>query len=117
MAHVLCALENAKSQRSEEISGRKQTSCGTQCESGVLAQEVADLAQLRDTILTENSLFLELGKGASVLGTSVLWHQIDDGVEHRAPGFVLHVGVVNGGDGVATGFGKQMRREWYVNII
>lgn len=110
VTHILRALEDTESQRSEEVSGCQQTSGRTQCESGVASQEIAHFAQLGKLILTEDSLFLQLGKYATVLGTSVLRHQIDDRVEDGAPGLVLNVGVVNVRNVVTAGEEKNIGR-------
>lgn len=95
VTHVLRALEDAERQRGEKIASGQQTGGRTQCETGVAAQERAHLAQLRNAILAEDVLRLQFGEHLAVFGARVLGHQVQDGVEHGAPGFVLGFGVFN----------------------
>jgi len=95
VTNVLSALEDAESQRSEEVSGRQQTGSWTQCESSVAAQEVVHLLELWNTILDKDFFLLELDEDFVVLAASVLWHQVFDNIENALPSAVLGLGVVN----------------------
>lgn len=71
---VLRALEDAERERSQEVARRQQTSGRSQREAGVAAQEFVHLLQLRQVILDEDLLLLELVEDDVVLAASVFWH-------------------------------------------
>lgn len=106
MAHILGALEDAEGQGGKEVPGSQKTGGRTERESGVLAQKVGHLLQLGQTGLHEDLLILELLEGGPVLGTGVLGSQILNGLEHRAPGLDLHIGVVDEWDRVSVLVGE-----------
>jgi len=106
VAHILGALEDAEGQGGEEVPGGQKTGGRTQRESGVLAQEVGHLLQLGQTVVHEDLLILELLEGGPVLGTGMLGSQILDGLEDRAPGLDLHIGVIDVWDRVSILVGE-----------
>lgn len=102
MADVLSALENAEGERREEVAGGQEAGGRAQREAGALAQEGAHLLELRDVVLVEDALLLELGEHGAVLEARVLRHQVEHGAEHLAPGLVLDVAVRDRRNGVAV---------------
>lgn len=102
MANVLCALENAEGERCQEIASRQETSGRTQCESSAATQEAAHLLQLWDASFAENAFLLKFSENVTVFETSVLWHQIENGTEYRAPSLIFNIAVVNVWDWIAT---------------
>lgn len=102
VADVLSALEDAEGQRGEKIARCQQASGWTQCEAGVPAQELVHLLQLRNAVLDENLLLLELVEDHVVLAASVFGHQVLHDAEHRSPSVVLSFRIVDGWNGIAA---------------
>lgn len=111
VTHVLRTLEDAERQRREEIARRQQTGGRSQREAGVAAQKGAHLAQLRNAILAEDVLRLQLGEDLAVLGARVLRHQVQHRVEDGAPRLVLDVRVVDVRNAVAAAL-EKMGGKW-----
>lgn len=106
VTHILGALEDAEGQRGEEVAGGQETGGRTQREASVLPQEIGHLLQLGQAVIHKDLLVLELLEGSPVLGTGMLGCQILDGLEHRAPGLDLHIGVGNVGDRISVLVGE-----------
>lgn len=102
MTHILCALEDAESERGKEVASGEQTSSWTQRESCVLAQKIGHLLQLGQTMIDKDLLILQLLEGGTIFGTSMLGCQILYGAEDRTPGLDLHIGVVDVWDWVSV---------------
>lgn len=104
MAHVLGALEDTERERGQEVTSGQQSGGWSQREAGVFAQEIAHLLQLWDAVIDEDLLLLQFVENGDILGTGVLLHQLLDAAEHRRPGLVLDVGVVDVWDWVTAGW-------------
>lgn len=82
MTDILGALEDAEGQRGEEVARCQETGGGTQCETSVATQEVVHLLQLRNAVLDEDLLLLELCEDDIVFAASMLGHQVFDNTEN-----------------------------------
>lgn len=102
MTHILCALEDAERERGEEVACGEQTGGRAQREARVLAQKIGHLLQLRQTMIDEDLLVLQLLEGGTILGTSVFRCQILHGAEDRAPGLHFDIGVVDVWDRISV---------------
>lgn len=99
---VLGALEDSERKTGEEVAGGEESGSGTQSESCVLFEELADVLELGHAVWLEDLLVHQLLEDSLVLLAGVLRHEVDQGVEHALPGLVLGLGVRDVGDWVAV---------------
>lgn len=102
VADVLCALEDAESERGQEVASGQQPSRGSQGKSGLSAQEVGHFLELRYLIGPDDALVFHHLESPSVLLAGVLRHQLDDGLVDGTPGLDLVLDVFDFWDLLAT---------------
>lgn len=108
VSDVLGALEDAESQGGEEIASGQKAGGRSEGEAGALGQEVGHFLELGNVLGVEDALLLQTPEDSLVFGASMLWHQVDHGVEDRFPGLVLGFGVFDVWDWVTTGTTKKV---------
>ena len=116
MTDILCALENAEGQWSQEISWCQETSSWSQCEASVGFQEVVHLLQLWNSVLFKDLLLFKSIEDHVVFAASVFWHQILDNVENWSPCVVFGFGVFDVGNWV-TAAGRNLSVKIFKNFI
>lgn len=82
---VLCALENAERQRGQEVTCCQQTSSWSEGETGLPAEIVGYLLQLRDAVRSEDAFLHHLGEGTAIFNAGVFWHQVEHHLEDGLP--------------------------------
>jgi len=111
VTNVLRALEYTEREASEEVTGRQQTSRGSESESGVLFQEFVHILKLRDLVCCEYVVVLQHLESVPVFHAEVFGHQVQNVVENCGPRTNFVSSVFNDWDQVAT-VNQKVRHEY-----
>ena len=95
VTNILSALKNSERQTRKEVPSGKKTCSRTKSETGAVLQKIADLLKLWNAMSLKDFLFAKCLECSLIFDASVLWHEIDNGVEYSLPSIVLGLGVRN----------------------
>lgn len=97
VADVLRGVEDAEGETSEEIAGTQETSNGAESESRAVPQEVRNVLQLGNVVLSVSAVVHEQREDVVVFATRVSLVELREVVEDHAPRLDLALRVLDVG--------------------